>query len=234
MLSHYRLAAAIGHRGVPARLPENTVEGLVLAAGLGYEWCEIDVQASSDGVAMVHHDLEVPGLGPLAEFDSATLAAHVVGEDGEGRPLRIPTLDECLSATAERGVGLVVEIKTSRGREREDAAATARTVPAYHGGMVMVSSFSGRALKAFASRVVGMPLALNVGPIPPEPPDWVSNVHFDQRRATPGAVRRLVDAGLGAYAFTVNDVSLLTRLLDMGAHGVFTDEPDVLAAAGRA
>ena len=49
----------MGHRGIPARYPENTLAGVRKAIELGSEAIEIDVQASSDGIPVLMHDLTV-------------------------------------------------------------------------------------------------------------------------------------------------------------------------------
>lgn len=46
----------VGHRGWPARYPENTLEGFAAAVKAGARWLECDVQLSADGVPFVSHD----------------------------------------------------------------------------------------------------------------------------------------------------------------------------------
>lgn len=49
----------IAHRGDREFYPENTVEGLISAAGLGAEGLEFDVQITRDRVAVVTHDVDL-------------------------------------------------------------------------------------------------------------------------------------------------------------------------------
>jgi glycerophosphoryl diester phosphodiesterase len=45
-----------GHRGVRGLMPENTIEGCIEAARLGFDGLEIDVVCSNDGQIVVSHD----------------------------------------------------------------------------------------------------------------------------------------------------------------------------------
>ena len=71
------LPRVIGHRGIAARAPENTLAGFRRAAELGVAWVELDVQLTSDGVPVVFHDdgLErtTDGQGLLIETPLAVL-----------------------------------------------------------------------------------------------------------------------------------------------------------------
>jgi glycerophosphoryl diester phosphodiesterase len=49
----------VGHRGWPARYPENTLEGFAAAVKAGADYLECDVQVSSDGVPFVCHDVSL-------------------------------------------------------------------------------------------------------------------------------------------------------------------------------
>ncbi len=62
----------IAHRGVKALAPENTLPAAQKAIDLGYDYVEVDVQYSRDGVPVVFHDpiLErtTDGIGPMALY----------------------------------------------------------------------------------------------------------------------------------------------------------------------
>lgn len=229
-MSHHRLAEVIGHRGVPYKAPENSLAGFRLAARLGYTWCELDAQASSDGDAVVHHDFRIKSGVQVSEMSTEELARTDIGKDGDGEVQCVPTLAQCLTVAVEQGFGLVVEIKTKKGREGVDVEAVAKTLSASKlPSGLMVSSFSATALKLFKDCALDMPLALNVDDIEESDGEEVANVHFDAVYASEAKVRRLLDMGYGAYAYTVNKESEKDRLLSMGVHGVFTDNPGLLA-----
>ncbi|HKV96623.1 MAG TPA: glycerophosphodiester phosphodiesterase family protein [Gammaproteobacteria bacterium] len=51
-----KIPTLVGHRGWPARYPENTLEGFAAAVAAGARWLECDVQLSADHVPFVCHD----------------------------------------------------------------------------------------------------------------------------------------------------------------------------------
>lgn len=67
----------VGHRGLPAHYPENTLEGITAALSAGAKGVEIDIQFSKDGEPVLLHDLSlkrVTGLnGEVPAFDCELL-----------------------------------------------------------------------------------------------------------------------------------------------------------------
>lgn len=99
--------AVFAHRGASRRAPENSIEALRFAAGLGADGVEFDVQACGSGELVVFHDRTLarctgtPGTlteTPLADLRRLTLdrIARFRGLPETGA--RIPTLAEWLTA----------------------------------------------------------------------------------------------------------------------------------------
>ncbi len=122
------LPRVIGHRGLAARAPENTLAGFAEAARLGVGWIELDVQLTSDGVPVVFHDdrLErtTDGRGCLTETSFADLRRLDAGRWFSDRfaGQRVPSLAETLTFLIDAGLGLNLEIKAS-----EEAGARTAT-----------------------------------------------------------------------------------------------------------
>ncbi|MFP4014189.1 MAG: glycerophosphodiester phosphodiesterase [Chitinispirillaceae bacterium] len=74
----------IGHRGIPSRVHENTVESLLRAAVSGADMVELDIRQTADRVAVAYHD-------PAVDFPR------------DLRPLSTLTFDELRSATEKLG-----------------------------------------------------------------------------------------------------------------------------------
>ena len=229
-MKHYELATIIGHRGVPYLAPENSLYGLNIAAQLGYRWCEIDAQATTDGIAMVYHNfkLEPLGSGWLSDYTAAALSKLVIGEEASVGEIYMPTLAACLAYAASLNLSLVVEIKSRPGRHEEDVAAVVQAIHTSSCPQLLLASFSSEALVECARLLPGLPLALNTIELPREPAKGVANVHFDARQAHPAQINALSAAGLGVYAYTVNDPARCELLMSMGVNGVFTDNPALL------
>ena len=129
-----RRPLVLGHRGASAVAPENTVAAFARARELGADGVELDVRRSSDHVLMVHHDVEIAGLGPLVELTFAEVRA--------ARPA-IPTFEEALDACAGLVVNAEVKCLPWEVDADRDGTVMRATVDALarHEGDAIVSSF---------------------------------------------------------------------------------------------
>ena len=120
-MSEQTFPILVGHRGWPARFPENTLEGFAAAVSAGARWLECDVQLSADGVPFVCHDVSLERTAGLdrkiPDMPAADLAAVTVGERqrfGECHAhVRLPRLDALIAwLVTQPRVTLFVEIKS--------------------------------------------------------------------------------------------------------------------------
>ena len=158
------LARPIAHRGLhhaAAGLVENSPSAIQAALAGGYG-IELDVQPSSDGVAMVFHDDRLDRLtaetGPIAERSAETLGRiRLNGSDDT-----IPTLAATLEVVAGRAP-LLIELKDQDGALGPEIAwlyeAVARELASYE-GPVAVMSFSAQTMRAFADTLPHVPAGL--------------------------------------------------------------------------
>ena len=109
------MTIVVAHRTCPLDAPENSVEGIGRAAAVGAEVVEIDVRLSRDGVPVLHHD---PWLWRVAR------RPYVIGWS-RARTLRLPTLDDALTAAADAGIDVSIDVKDPRACD-----AVVRTVRA--------------------------------------------------------------------------------------------------------
>ncbi|MCR8724864.1 glycerophosphodiester phosphodiesterase family protein [Frigidibacter sp. ROC022] len=138
------LGPPIAHRAYhdpEAGRPENSLAAVRAAIAAGYG-IEIDVQPSSDGVAMVFHDNDLERLtgrkGPVTGLDAATLGQlKILGSEE-----RVPTLAQVLDEVAGR-VPLLIEVKDQShalkpvdGRLEETVA---ETLAGYSGPVALMS-----------------------------------------------------------------------------------------------
>ena len=238
-----KLPRIIGHRGVAAYAPENTLEGLHTAADMGVEWVEFDVKITKDHVPILFHDdtLERTTNGgdrPVAEctYDEirALEAGSWFGESFAG--IKIPTLEEALEVLIEHDLGLNLEIKPCPGREKETAEAALdmlSTIWDDH-DRLLISSFSH----------VSMETALDMagdwhrGFLLPEewPENWkelaeylqVSTFNVNGNAVTREHIDELLDLEKPILAYTINDPDRARILQGWGVDGFFSDEPDVI------
>jgi glycerophosphoryl diester phosphodiesterase len=236
--------AAYAHRGgalyPPNRHRENTRHAFQQAVDLGYRYLETDVHATADGVLVAFHDSVLDrvtdGTGAIAELPYAKVApARVGGQDP------IPLLSELLTVFPDALFNI--------DAKSDDAVDLLAAAIAEHGAYdrVCVSSFSvarlHRLRRRVGSRVASAASSAGIAVnrfVPwltwalnsPAPVLQVPVSHpFRGRRIqvlTPRLVQAVHRAGKRVQIWTVDDSETMTRLIELGVDGIFTDRIDVL------
>ena len=173
-LSDAFLARPIAHRGYHDRALgriENSVSAFAAAVSAGYG-IELDLQLSSDGVAMVFHDDVLDRLtaetGPVGAQSAAELGAMRL----RGSVDVIPTLAQVLTLVAGR-VPLLIEIKDQTlTMSATDGVLEAATVTALTGyaGPVALMSFNPFCVAHVAHLAPHLPRGLTTDQF--DPNDW--------------------------------------------------------------
>lgn len=137
---HWLTARPIAHRGLhglATGLIENTASAFLAAIAGGYG-IETDLQISSDGEAMVHHDDALgrltEGDGRLADMSAAALKAVRFKTGGD----RILTLHELCELVAGRAP-LVIELKSRFDGDLRLAKRAAEVLANYKGEAAVMS-----------------------------------------------------------------------------------------------
>ncbi len=225
------MTSVFAHRGCTEGCTENTLEAFAEARRRGADGVELDVRLTADGALAVHHDAEVPGLGPICALGVGDLPAHV------------PLLADALAAS--EGMVVNVEIKNAPGDPGWDegeavAALTAAAIDeAGWIDRVIVSSFQPATLRAV--QVADGRLALGVlwgwtvetGSALVEAAEaGCRAVHPFVTTVTPELVEAAHEAGLAVNVWTVNAPHDLEAMVALGVDAVITDRiGDALAAA---
>jgi glycerophosphoryl diester phosphodiesterase len=229
----------VAHRGASAEAPENTLAAYRAALARGAPAAECDVRLSADGVVVVIHDPTLDrttdGTGPVAARTFAELRALDAG--GWKSPLfageRIPDLAEVLDVVHPR-MTLFIDLKD--GHDLEERIA--RVVGARAG--VVAIAFDPERLVRIGRLLPQVPTMLLVRRAPDDAPESLAAVATAAHAALlgverSGVDRRLVEvaraAGLGVFAWTVNDPREGRQLAALGVDGIITDRPDEIAAA---
>lgn len=145
----------IAHRGVPKRLPENTLLGFRQAVEDGADILETDLWVTADGVIVCHHDRTLERVtdraGAIPELTLEEVKrARVSRSDHGAFELSdvVPTLDELLAAVPP-AVGLVLELKDPGLATAGAAQLLADTIASrVAAGTVMLLSFEADLLWA--------------------------------------------------------------------------------------
>lgn len=224
----------VGHRGFPARFPDNTIAGMALAFGV-VGMVETDIRRSADGRLVLSHDPELHGL-VVCESAWAELAALDLGF-GQ-RPV---TLAEALAAFPDRAFNL--EVKNWPGDPGfEPDGAIAVEVAAVSRPGDLLSSFYWPTMDAVRDSHPHVATGLLLEhPVPLA--DAISHAaerghmavipEWPMLTAPGGAdlVKVAHDAGVGVATWTVNDVEVALELARMGVDAIITNDPALMVRA---
>ncbi len=230
--------AVVAHRGDKKNAPENTLPAFRQAVEAGADVVEFDLQLTSDGEIVIHHDAKlgrcVPGRGKLRAMTLDAIRALDAGRKFDVRfeGERVPTLDEVLDYLLAQDVVPMMEIK---GRYRRVAGiedplqATLRNHRAFdrvvvivhdrlvsqavrttcEGSLVALLSFTKRSSR-FAARE-GFDGVI---------PYW--------RALSLKLVGELHEKDVFLSPWTVNRVKDMERVLRLGVDAIVTDDPALL------
>lgn len=108
----------VAHRGYSSQAPENTIPAIQKAAEYGFDYVEIDVRQTKDGVWVLMHDEDIGTVcdksGKVSSFTYYDLVPYniVKGANVQDYPeLKIPTFEQALKACLEFNVKPMIEIK---------------------------------------------------------------------------------------------------------------------------
>lgn len=233
------LGRIIGHRGVAALAPENTLESFAMAYHYGLKSVEFDVILSADGEAFVFHDERLErttnGHGEIGLVAADYLKTLDAGSwfSNEYKNAKIPTFKEALIWLCKHKMSANIEIKPFPGfihetvnvvlRELDEIWPNSKALP-------LISSFEGEALRLCRKLHPQLPLGYLLDKWKPEEIDVAQSLdcismnlnfmftNFDR-------IQALKKRGLGVYVYTVNNQFLISRYFAFGVDGIFSDYP---------
>ena len=226
----------IAHRGDSAAFPENTLAAFDAAVAAGADGIELDLQATRDGVPIVHHDATLRRLGggarSVGSFDLAEVRALRAG---------VPTLDDVLDRYGGR-TRLLLEIKAHddvgdfRERARSLAERTVREVRHRRlDSSVQILSFDPAVLEAARAASSHVRTVLNLARLPRlDASHWrrlapLFALSVDVRALTPAFVREAHRRGKPVLVYTCNTPGRALAALRAGADAIMSDRPGWLA-----
>jgi glycerophosphoryl diester phosphodiesterase len=246
-LAQFTRPLLIGHRGYPARYPENTLASFRGAMEAGCDMIELDVTLTRDRKVVVIHDdtldRTTTGKGLVASHSLEEITALDAGSwfDPRFSTERVPELSEVLKLTAGRCL-LNIEIKTSAFEADYPADAVEHQVvkQVITGGAMdraIISSFDRRILLRIAA--MGEPPAIA----------FITDHGVDRNALellialkafswhprfkvlTRDQVETAHSAGLKIFPWTINTCEEAQRVLAMGVDGLICNELCVMQAA---
>lgn len=225
----------IAHRGASAYRPENTLGAYALAIEQHADMIEIDLHLSRDDAIVIAHDADLAHFGAEGAIRDRTLAEIRQLDAGYGWDERavVPTLDEVLDRFGQ-AIPFNLEIKwAATGDYPGLEVATLAALDARGlADTILFSSFRDSVLDRLRALRPSVRLATLIDPRAPArmleraeaTGSEAINPHYGL--VTARFVADAHTAGVAVYPYTVNDLDLMKRLLDLGVDGLFTDRPD--------
>ena len=228
----------IGHRGLAAEAPENTLSSFRRAASRGLKVVEFDVMLSADQVPIVFHDEKLIRIAGIHEFTHCLTLAELkkldVGSwyNPQFAYERIPTLEEVLNLCNEFHLGANVEIKPAPDQDVETAEIVLNFIKNFqftHVPKPLISSFSMRALeyawKNFPQFTRGLLVEKTVTSqhLMDLEKYQCGSLHCNQRWFDSNLVSQVKALDKKILVYTVNDFSQADHLFAIGVDGIFTD-----------
>lgn len=229
----------IGHRGVAARAPENTLAGIRCAAEAGLSWVELDVTLLGDGTPVLCHDAYLDRCtnqnGPLNELKVIDLPLLDAGGwfDLEWINEPMPLLSDALLLCQNLQLGLNLEIKPFDINPELIATKIHEELAVYWQDpkKLLVSSFELDLLAKLREYNPDLQLGMLFKHLPEL---WQlavqaiqpCTIHCDHNLITPDEISLIKTSGYELYCYTCNDPVRALELFSQGVDGVFTDLPE--------
>ena len=222
-----RRPSVIAHRGASGYEYENSRAAFRRAVMLDADGVELDVHATRDGAIVVHHDAEIPGFGPIAQF-SRTEARQVRIRNGEPLPL----LSEILQLVGDREV--YVEVKSLPESHDEELLAVLDRGPAP--ARYSVHSFDHRIVRRLGTCRPdvrrGILLSAHLDdPVAAMRGVGATTLWQEWQQVDRDLVSRVHEAGFSIIAWTVNEIGDLERMARLGVDGLCGNYPDRIRVA---
>ena len=223
-----RRPSVIAHRGASGYEYENSRAAFRRAVMLDADGVELDIHATRDGGIVVHHDPDIPGVGPIAQMSLAE-ARQARLPNGETLPL----LAEILDLVGNRDVW--VEVKTLPALT-SDAALLAILDNGPAPERYAIHSFDHRIVHRLGQARPGLRRGVLLTAYLRDPVSvmravgattlWQEWQQVDQELVT-----RVHEAGGTVIAWTVNEIGDLDRMVRLGVDGLCGNYPDRIRVA---
>lgn len=232
----------IAHRGASADAPENTVAAIKLAWTQSADASEFDVFLSRDGKIVVIHDADtkrVAGVDrKVVDQTADELRALDAGswKNARFKGEKIPLLEEML-ATVPPGKRVFIEVKCGpeimpeldRVLKASKLKPEQTPIISFHAPVVAAVKKTRPDLAAYwivsldkknAEPPPAVDLIKKAKAVQADGLDLSASKSLDKAYA-----EAIKSAGLKLYVWTVNDLAVARRMIDLGVDGITTDRP---------
>ena len=221
-----RRPSVIAHRGASGYEYENSRAAFRRAVMLDADGVELDVHATRDGGIVVHHDPDIPGLGPISQLSLAE-AREIRLRNGE----LLPVLSEILELVGNRDVW--VEVKSLPVAHDEALLTILDRGPTPH--RYAIHSFDHRIVHRLGETRPSLKRGILLSAYLQDPVAVMRAVGARCGRSGSKSIRisfgQVHDAGGAVIAWTVNEIGDLDRMVRLGVDGLCGNYPDRIRVA---
>ena len=217
----------IAHRGASGYEPENTLRSVKKALELGADMVEVDVHVSRDEYVVVIHDARLErttnGKGHVKDM---TLKELKKLDAGLGE--QIPALEEVIQLVREKAQ-LVVEIKVPGTEERVLQEIKANRLE----NEALITSFYHPVIRRVKELNPNVQAGVIIASRPVKPMqlaiDANANALFPKYTFVDQQMVLVAHKNnLAVYPWTMDTLSEINPLMEMGVDGIVTNKPDIL------
>jgi glycerophosphoryl diester phosphodiesterase len=226
--------AITAHRGSSRIAPENSLSAIKAAIRQGADFAEIDVQRTADGTIVLLHDTDLKRVAGVSKniwevpYDEIKSLDAGSWFSEEFRDERIPTLQQVIDE-ARGEIKLNIELKFNGHDDKlvESVVDLIRKNDFHTQCIVSSLSYDGvvEAKRLNENLSAGHIVAVSIGNVSKLDVDFMSIQH---KNITPSMIRSLHRSGKEIHAWTVNNPSRMSELIDLGVDNILTDEPDTM------
>lgn len=224
----------VAHRGYRAVAPENTAPAFEEAGKAGFWGAECDIYRTADGVWVVSHDTNTYRMMDKTEwiekktYDELMTQTVDNGSNIENYPgLKFCSLEDYLKICKNYGMTAVIELKGKKNTEHYDQVVD---LVNQYGVESVYISFHFENLEKIRE-LTDVPvyfLVQKIGEEDIELAKSLENCGIDfngekEKNFESGMIKKCIDEGLELGAWTINDTTLLDKLVENGVNLITTD-----------
>ncbi len=219
------------HRGASARAPENTLAAVRAAIADSADWVEIDVQETSDGVVVVHHDADFMRVArdPRKVWETPFSAVSAIPNGAwfgpEFESERVATLEDALRVAKDR-IRVNVELKVyGHGQRLEERVIELVERLGMQDQVALMSLDRATVERLNALRpdwTVGLLAAVSVGDLARLEADFLA---VNAKNASPAFVKHAHRNGKQVQVWTVDHPAQMSAMISAGVDAIITNEP---------
>ena len=215
----------IGHRGASAYALENTLGSFRLAVEMGADMVELDVHESHDGEFIVIHDRDlrrISGKKDIVQKTHSKILRSIELYNKE-RPLLLQEAFDLLPAT----IGMMVELKSIRSYQKMADFIAVRAKDR----SIVLASFDLSLIKRVQEYSSCLPLGIVSNTLTSIAKASRSGINFenfclDFQALNARAVKELRLHNFKIFAWTVDRIEDIRRIIQLGIDGIVSNRPD--------